>query len=300
MQKMTLMALYDSGISLEISPDGLPFWKRTFQCWMILGYVWYVHLSFTSLTTKKMLHAGEMSTTCQPLESAGNKTHSLSNPKMFIWFSKIQYESRGWMKFPNLQMMSLGQRNMGQSDLVSLANVKPWRACTTGKLLVPAWAFVFFVPARAHHTFPGSPGTPGLPTFLFELNWWELDEIPWNHHVFPTKMSHVFQLQRHTLAGGFLAGTRVRLHHALETQRGLIPAGCCGAAGWHYNCRGGVEFSMEFHEPSAGNIHSWEIDDITDSTITMIDLPTGYPLGITACWKNWSIEMGWKKMIFLS
>lgn len=33
---------------------------------------------------------------------------------------------------------------------------------------------------------------------------------------------------RHTLAGGFLAGTRVRLHHALETQRGLIPAGCCG------------------------------------------------------------------------
>lgn len=33
---------------------------------------------------------------------------------------------------------------------------------------------------------------------------------------------------RHTLAGGFLAGTRVRLHHALETQRGVLPAGCCG------------------------------------------------------------------------
>lgn len=33
---------------------------------------------------------------------------------------------------------------------------------------------------------------------------------------------------RHTLAGGFLAGTRVRLHHALETGRGIIPAGCCG------------------------------------------------------------------------
>ena len=49
---------------------------------------------------------------------------------------------------------------------------------------------------------------------------------------FSYKNCHGFT--RHTLAGGFLAGTRVRLHHALETQRGVLPAGCCGAAGWHW------------------------------------------------------------------